>query len=790
MLLLVRDGIICSEQPQFHTNCEILWVKLELKGRKPLYVASYYKPKENDKVSSEELSQSLAMVNSKVKGSQIWVLGDFNYPGLTWPNSTPIIKHDCQYKTLYDDFLTMIDDNSLVQMVDITTRGENTLDLFLTNNPTFVSKVTTIPGVSDHDIVSVEVQLKPQVYRQVPRKVPLFRKADWDGFKQHLTTFYSKFIRECKGKSVNDLWTDFRSTMESGIQKFVPIKTFGTKRSLPWVTQEIKRYIRRRDSLYQKQKGTKKAKDRSDFIKAKHKVNASLKMAYNIYIEGLLGLEDVTTTVTSSDNQSKYSPKRLFSFLKACRQDAQGVAPLKKDGLLHTNNEVKATILNNQFQSVFSARSPLKLSQLCQLNPGSSQDNQGGGGTCRCGTMHHSATSTTGCDQRPNQGKCTMHDITISTAGIDKLLQNLHPDKAAGPDELKPLLYKELHAEIAPILQVIFSTSLSTGTVPDDWTKARVTPIFKKGDKSSAANYRPISLTCIACKIQEHIVTSHLVKFLNIHNILYDLQHGFREKRSCETQLVMLIEDLSRNLQSGKQTDVILLDFSKAFDKVNHLKLLYKLHQYGVRGQTLRWIQAFLGNRQQTVVVDGEESPPAPVTSGVPQGSVLGPILFLIYINDLPEQVRSKVRLFADDTALYLTLNNLTDSKTIQEDLDRLTQWELDWDMEFNPSKCQVIQVTRSRQPIPTQYHLQGHTLEVVDHAKYLGVNISSDLKWNTHVNYVVNKSNRSLGLIKRNIKTKHQNSRSTCYKTIVRPQLEYAASAPGPPHQRHVRQT
>ena len=223
--------------------------------------------------------------------------------------------------------------------------------------------------------------------------------------------------------------------------------------------------------------------------------------------------------------------------------------------------------------------------------------------------------------------------------------------------------------------------------MPEDWTKARVTPIYKKGDKSSAANYRPISLTCIACKIQEHIVTSHLVKHLNVNNILYDLQHGFREKRSCETQLVMLIEDLSRNLQSGKQTHVVLLDFSKAFDKVNHQKLLYKLHLYGVRGQTLSWIKAFLGNRSQTVVVEGEESPTAPVTSGVPQGSVLGPILFLVYINDLPEQVRSKVRLFADDTALYLTLNDINDSRTIQNDLDHLQIWEADWDMEFNPQQ-------------------------------------------------------------------------------------------------------
>ena len=198
-------------------------------------------------------------------------------------------------------------------------------------------------------------------------------------------------------------------------------------------------------------------------------------------------------------------------------------------------------------------------------------------------------------------------------------------------------------------------------------------PIFKKGDKSLAANYRPISLTCILCKVLEHILESNIVKHLDGQGILYDLKHGFREKRSCETQLIMLIEDLARSASVGKQTDIILLDFSKAFDKVNHSKLLWKLHQYGIRGHVLDWVRAFLGSRSQRVVIDGEESESIPVTSGVPQGSVLGPILFLIYINDLPNEVCSQVRLFADDRALYLTLESEDDSSTLQNDLKILS---------------------------------------------------------------------------------------------------------------------
>ena len=192
----------------------------------------------------------------------------------------------------------------------------------------------------------------------------------------------------------------------------------------------------------------------------------------------------------------------------------------------------------------------------------------------------------------------------------------------------------------------------------------------------------------------------------------------------------MLVDELLKGMQSGKQTDLILLDFSKAFDKVAHEKLLFKLHHYGIGvcvcvggggggGGTLRWIKSFLDDRSQNVLLNGVKSDNIPVSSGVPQGSVLGPILFLAYINDLPEQVKSNVRLFADDTALYLTFSKSLTPSILQQDLQHLESWEKAWDMEFNPSKCQVIHITRSHRPAQNKYYLHGVLLEAVPAAKY-----------------------------------------------------------------------
>ena len=239
----------------------------------------------------------------------------------------------------------------------------------------------------------------------------------------------------------------------------------------------------------------------------------------------------------------------------------------------------------------------------------------------------------------------------------------------------------------------------------------------------------------------------------------------------------MLVDELAKNMQLGKQTDLILLDFSKAFDKVAHEKLLLKLHFYGIRGNTLNWIKDFLDNRNQSVLLNGSNSDSIPVSSGVPQGSVLGPILFLVYINDFPDQVRSRVRLFADDTAMYLALDRQDKSEILQKDLENLEKWEKLWDTSFNPSKCQVIHVTRPKNPFQTKYNLHGCVIESVPSAKYLGVTISEDLQWTDLINDISKKANQTLGFLKSNIRVHNRNLKSTAFKTLVFPQLEYAST-------------
>ena len=316
-----------------------------------------------------------------------------------------------------------------------------------------------------------------------------------------------------------------------------------------------------------------------------------------------------------------------------------------------------------------------------------------------------------------------------------------------------------------------------------EWSLANIYPLFKKSDRSLACNYHPVSLTCVPCKLLEHIVCSNIMAHLDEYKLLSDRQHAFRKGHSCETQLTKVINDWTKILDNRGKVDTFILDFEKAFDTPPHELLKSKLFSYGIGGKTLKWIDSFLCFRQQRVVVNGVKSDWAPVLSGVPQGTVLGPLLFSLYINDISSDIESEIGLFADDWVCYREIKDEKNTMKLQRDIDRLGSWARKWGMRFQPVKCNMMQLTRKRiKKIHASYTLEGTNLENVESIKYLGVTITSDLRWNTHVSNVCTKANRTLGFLRRNLYSCPQEVKEAAYKGLVRPVLDYGSSVWDPP--------
>jgi hypothetical protein len=284
-----------------------------------------------------------------------------------------------------------------------------------------------------------------------------------------------------------------------------------------------------------------------------------------------------------------------------------------------------------------------------------------------------------------------LSNVDITKEDINKRLKNLKVNKAPGVDEIVPRILIENADYLSQPLEYIYRESLETGVVPNEWKQANVTPIYKKGPRELACNYRPVSLTSHICKVLESIIRDSLVDYLHGNNLIRDTQHGFVKKRSCLTNLLEFLEFVSSYIDRGFPVDVIYLDFQKAFDKVPHRRLMLKINSLGISGSILKWIENWLQDREQKVVMLGSSSRWIKVKSGVPQGSVLGPLLFLIYINDIDEVVASKILKFADDTKLYGVVANQQDIERLKNDLKNLCNWSADWLMLFNVDKCKVM---------------------------------------------------------------------------------------------------
>ena len=697
---------------------ESVWAIITLKDLSKLVIGSFYRPPDKGIQPLVDLEMELAQISEKFKNNPKTTLilcGDFNAGGINWDLCT--VDHDTSNRTLKEKLLSILSEAGLKQMQREPTRGQNLLDLFCCNKPSLVKSITSIPGISDHNIVLADCKLKPSIITKPQRKIYQWSKADWRSLRKQTV---ANFLASATTRSVNENYIKFRTYLEEVMENKIPSKLSSKRFKLPWFNRELKRHCRKKARKYKKAKRSGREDHWEQYKEFRKVVQAKLTEGRWDYINRFLqiGLE--------TGNK-----KPFWKYLRVQKQEDFGISALKSNGKKFTDRKSISEILNTQFKSVFTKKTSSKIPEL------------------------------------PGVTFPSIKDLKITEFGVFKLLDKIDVSKASGPDCIPGRILQNLARELAPVLHFIFEQSLNTGDLPAEWTLANVAPIFKKGSKLQAVNYRPVSLTCISCKLFEHIVCKHILGHLEDHEILTDLQHGFRSGRSCETQLITTFHDIaSAYNKKGSQIDIAVLDFSKAFDTVPHDGLLSKLKHYGIDDKIWLWISNFL---KQRVVVDGIQTDLVTVDSGVPQGTVLGPILFLLHINDLPSVISSKVRLFADDCLVYREIKNRQDQIALQKDLNLLENWGSKWGMRFNAAKCNIMRMSRKQTPISPQYELSGQVLEEVKDAKYLGVTVSDDLEWTKHINAITTKANSKLSFLRRNLKGCPEKLRETAYFALVR---------------------
>ena len=384
----------------------------------------------------------------------------------------------------------------------------------------------------------------------------------------------------------------------------------------------------------------------------------------------------------------------------------------------------------------------------------------------------------------PAQTQERLDDVKFDVESVEEILAGLNPNKAAGPDEVETVLLKECAEEVAPLLCQIFRMSMDTGEVPTQWKEANIIPIHKKG-KAIMANFRTVALTSVICKVFEKIICAAMLQFLTLNNLVSPQQHGFVKGRSCQTNILLCLERWTESLDNNKSVDVAYFDYAKAFDKVSHKLLLIKLKAYGIEGRLLKWLEAYLKDRKQRVVVGNAKSSWLEVVSGTTQGTVLGFLLFLIFINDLPSVCSSEdeslIKLLADDTKAFQEIDDdiaqqPANQEALQDRIDRIAQWAQDWRMEINPSKSKIMHLGRNNPGL--LYTVNGRQIESVATEKDIGFWISEDLSPSTHVHKARSKALGEISRIRRNFTFVDKRAFCLLYNQRIRPHLDHGMAA------------
>jgi hypothetical protein len=595
----------------------------------------------------------------------------------------------------------------------------------LTNEENLINEILYEPsiGKSDHLtlIASLQVYLKTDKgsTNYTPRKN--YNLTDYETVNEEIVTHRLSYQEL---DSVNDSWNQLKSDIMSVVDKHTPLVRKGSKinSKKPWINQETLTLIKEKRKLWDNYRKT------------------GLLADYNTYKHHNNKLTDLVRNNRKrfEENIVNTGNKAFYGYVGGQLSSNVSLPPMIMDskGNNITDQKVISNIFADEFGKAFT-REP-------------------------DGPLPH-------VEEIPRLG-VSLCDIHFSEEEVKNTILNLNEHTAMGPDNIPAVVLKRCATSLCPLITQLMRDSFDKGCLPEDWKKALITPIYKKGNRVDAGNYRPISLTCILCKCMEKIIVKQLRNFLFCNGIVGPEQHGFVPGRSVVTNLLLCLNHWSSKFDSQIPTDVIYLDFQKAFDTVPIQRLLLKLEHLGVRGKLHKWIEGFLTDRYFQVRVGTDLSNTKPVLSSVPQGSVLGPILFILYIVDLPLALNSPVKLFADDTKLFG--DPLREHAQLQEDLDSIFAWTQKWMLKLNIDKCSVLHIG-TKNPKVT-YSLDGAYLKPVNEQKDLGITISCDLKWEKHLISIVKRANSLTYLIRKSFSHLPHDLLIKIYKTYVRPVLEY----------------
>ena len=743
VILYIRNSltaVACHQLNEMEMESSV-WCVVQLEDNERLLLGLCYRSPNSSEDNNRKLREQITSIKRVERITHVLVMGDFNFSEIDWVTSTVNADENSEPQKFYDT----IQDEFLAQHVEKPTRHRqgqrpSLLDLVITSDESMVEEVIHYAplGSSDHDGLFWEYTTHSNLCTSPDDNTTKdYNKGNYNAIKEHFRDI--NWNTRLDKLNCQQAWNVFKEEYNQTVEANIPEKK-KKKKKPPWLKAGVKKAIRKKYELFQKYRKTKMYKDYEEYRRQSNKTKKAVRCAQAEHEKKLM-------------KEFKKKPKAFYSYVRSKQKVKVGISQLEKeDGSLTQDDTEAANVLNDFFKSVFT-REPD--GDVPTLQP-----------------------------RRDDMEEVDYADFTLED--VSKKLDNLKPDKSPGIDSIHPNVLRECSKEMAVPLFLIFKKSIAEETIPDDWKRAKVVPIYKKGSKTSAGNYRPVSLTSIPCKVMESLIRDTILNHVTKYDLLSCHQHGFTSGRSCLTNLLDTLEDITKNLDEDKDVDIIYLDYSKAFDTVPHRRLLSKLEAYGITGKVLKWIEAFLTDRKQQVGVRRKSSDWADVISGVPQGSVLGPILFVIYINDLPDIVSSLAKLFADDTKLYNIVGKEGGSQTIQGDLNTLEKWSDTWLLRFNAGKCKCMHMGNSNQNV--KYTLNGEVIQDVNEEKDLGVYLTSDCKPSMQCTKAAATAMQSLRTIKRTFKYVDKDSFAVLYKAYIRPHLEYSVQAWSPYFQKDIK--